>query len=532
MVCVTGTLAVISQELVWLAKPEIRADRPSADARRLDYDEVLAAVRDQDRQLDVQYLLRPDEAHFALQVQVVRADHSTQTLYVNPYTGRVQGTAGAFDFRGFTRALHGWWLVPFSGGYPWGWYLVSFLSLPMLASLVTGLVVYKRFWKAFFKPTLRWNQGARIFWGDFHRLSGVWSIWFIAVMSITGLWFLIQALLADNQVSISSRNPVAVLARTEVPLARAGERPAEASITQAIARFTEQSPGFQASFIRLPGNAYDTLMVRGRGTYPLMNESANLNPYTGNIVSSHRLADRAPLEFVTESMRPLHTGDFGGLWLKLVWFVFGLVLSVMVLSGVLIWSKRTLQATAAALKRGRVAKAAESCWRRRRLKCRFHINVLLLVVPLLFLPRYFADQALFKGVSGLGEREIGDVSVGPWRLRLAEFRAQPPRNQGASGYLKSFSAALCEACLVDVKATYLRVGKPRSLRAAGGIFFGSAHSVGVSIPVPVKTPQDELLWVTMEGWDGSVHQGSIPLERASPATTAWLRDMARSGHEP
>jgi uncharacterized iron-regulated membrane protein len=35
----------------------------------------------------------------------------------------------------------------------------------------------------------------------------------------------------------------------------------------------------------------------------------------------------------------------------MIWFVFGLVLTLMVLSGLLIWSKRTAQATAAALKR-------------------------------------------------------------------------------------------------------------------------------------------------------------------------------------
>ena len=47
------------------------------------------------------------------------------------------------------------------------------------------------------------------------------------------------------------------------------------------------------------------------------------------------IADRSGLELVTESMRPLHTGDFGGLWVKLIWFFFGLVLSMMVLSGLL-----------------------------------------------------------------------------------------------------------------------------------------------------------------------------------------------------
>ena len=54
-------------------------------------------------------------------------------------------------------------------------------------------------------------------------------------------------------------------------------------------------------------------------------------------------------------MRPLHTGDFGGMWIKLIWFFFGLVLSMMVLSGLLIWTKRTALATANALKRSEKA---------------------------------------------------------------------------------------------------------------------------------------------------------------------------------
>ncbi len=54
-------------------------------------------------------------------------------------------------------------------------------------------------------------------------------------------------------------------------------------------------------------------------------------------------------------MRPLHTGDFGGLWIKLIWAFFGLVLSMMVLSGLLIWTKRTALATLNALKRSNKA---------------------------------------------------------------------------------------------------------------------------------------------------------------------------------
>jgi hypothetical protein len=163
------------------------------------------------------------------------------------------------------------------------------------------------------------------------------------------------------------------------------------------------------------------------------------------------------------------------------------------------------------------------------LKWRFHINILLLLIPLGFMPKYFADAALFRGDNGLGEREIGDIQVGPWSLRLAELRADAPTRDGPAGYMKSFNAALCQACITQVKATYLRIGKPRSLRAAGVIFFGTPYRMGAMLPIPEKTTADAELWITMEGWDGSMHQAAVPLSEASPATLAWLN---KQGSKP
>lgn len=155
-------------------------------------------------------------------------------------------------------------------------------------------------------------------------------------------------------------------------------------------------------------------------------------------------------------------------------------------------------------------------------KWRFHINVLLLLIPLGFMPKYFAEQALFRGDKGLGERDIGQVQVGPWSLRLAEASKNAPSPFNA-GFMKSFNASLCTECVDRVKATYLRIGKPRSLRAAGVIFFGPGYRMGAFMQIPETTDPDAELWITMEGWDGAVHQASIPLAQASPATVAWLK---------
>lgn len=182
-------------------------------------------------------------------------------------------------------------------------------------------------------------------------MSGIWSIWFIAVISITGTWFLIQALLSDNQISISTEKIIPAMAREAVPLSPDGSPPPRIDLDRAVEIATQKISGLEASFVSLPGNAYSHLDVGGRGWYPLMFQTATLNPYNGEVAASRLISDRSALEFVTESMRPLHTGDFGGLWIKLIWAFFGLLLSMMVLSGLLIWTKRTALATANAFKR-------------------------------------------------------------------------------------------------------------------------------------------------------------------------------------
>ncbi|MFI7856562.1 thiamine pyrophosphate-binding protein [Pseudomonas promysalinigenes] len=155
-------------------------------------------------------------------------------------------------------------------------------------------------------------------------------------------------------------------------------------------------------------------------------------------------------------------------------------------------------------------------------KWRFHLNILLILIPLGFMPKYFADAKLLRGDAGLGANPVSGIQVGPYSLDLAELRDEAPRADGPAGHFKLFNAALCKACVNEVKAVYLRIGKPRSLRTAGTIFFGAPYRMITNLPIPPRTRTDAQIWITLEGWDGSLHQASVPLAQASPATVAWL----------
>ena len=60
IVCVTGTLAVLSQEIVWLANPPMRASQPADDAPLLSYQQVIEAINKAEPQTVVQSISRPD----------------------------------------------------------------------------------------------------------------------------------------------------------------------------------------------------------------------------------------------------------------------------------------------------------------------------------------------------------------------------------------------------------------------------------------------------------------------------------------
>ena len=110
-------------------------------------------------------------------------------------------------------------------------------------------------------------------------------------------------------------------------------------------------------------------------------------------------------------------------------------------------------------------------------KWRFHINILLLLVPLGFMPKYFADASLFRGDSGLGERDVGTVQVGPWSLQLAELRNEGPRPDGPAGYMKSFNAALSDSSIDQVKAaSFYGSGNSHCSRPCGKYTSGIVHT--------------------------------------------------------
>lgn len=345
-ICLTGTIAVLSHEITWLTNPASRALNPN-DLPVKPVSELMTIVEEAYPSAAVSGAMTL-EPYMVNVIMFSDADKPYAMAYVNQYTGEIQQINEGMTFAGFIRSLHAWLLFPWQSGYSLGYYLVCSMALFMLASLVTGLIVYKRFWRSFFAPKLRVSQGKKTLLADLHKLSGVWSIWFIAIMAVTGLWYLVQAIFWHADIDIEPHAPL--VAAEQLPFIQKGDvNPADPSVSFAQALTLAQTyfPDFQPSYVMKPEHNRDMYHLSGSGEhifYDQYSYNLSINPWTGEIARATSPETMTGIQTLMHIADPLHYGTLGGIWTKIIWFIFGVILSGMSITGFMMWGLRNVRA--------------------------------------------------------------------------------------------------------------------------------------------------------------------------------------------
>jgi len=343
VIFVTGSIATVSHEIDWLLNPAIRVTPPGAGAggARVSWGTMYERVRRTYPEAAVTGLFAPRGPRFAAEVFVQRPElEGTRRVYVNPYTGAVQGETSYFNVQRFFRSLHYGLFLEVVGIY-----VVGFFGFVLLVSLATGLVVYRQWWRGFFR--LRVTKGARVFWGDLHRLLGVWSIPFTLIIAVTGIWYFVEMALYH-----AGRHPAPPAPElSAAKLARHGTAPVPLPLDRQVAIARAAFPGLEIRSIFLPTTPAAPLYVDGQAGDLLVRDRANtvlLDPYDGEVIHIQRAAELAPLHRWSDTADPLHFGTFGGLATQLLWCVLGLALSGLLFSGALLWLRRVRRLSAVA----------------------------------------------------------------------------------------------------------------------------------------------------------------------------------------
>jgi uncharacterized iron-regulated membrane protein len=332
-VSLTGTIATVSHELEWVFMPDVRGSATQSD----DWGAMWDAAR---RSEPAGYPTRiasfdgTTTSYFAREVDMRLPDGRSIQLYVNPADARVQGRMEMVAFHDTIRALHYYLFLP--GDVPF--YAITALGFVLMLSLVTGLVTYKKFWRGFWKMP-RWSRGTRTWAGDLHRLAGLWSIWFVALMSLTSIWYLIEKASPPEESLRPEAKSYAIAAPAD------GD-----AINRYVALARAEMPGMAITAVELPAYAGDPLVVEGQWQAWLVRSRTNavyIDPVRDEVLGRRVAHQLGAVERWVHTADALHFGNFGGLASKLIWVVFGLILTGMAVTGATVFAKRTRVAVAA-----------------------------------------------------------------------------------------------------------------------------------------------------------------------------------------
>lgn len=326
VVCWSGTVAVFAQELDWLVDERLRAPQAEQVAWQA-IEENVEAAKPGWRILSIS---APTAHGFASEVWIADPDEVWHRTWVEPGTGEVLGTTSYFNVQRFFRSFHmslfiDAWPI---WGIPFGYWLVGLMALVLAASLITSLIFYKRFWRGFFK--LHTHRGAKVFWSDLHKLMGLWSLWFAVLMTVTGVWYL-----AEWKVTSQAMVPD--------PPAVAGSVTQTLPLSDLVAAAQRAYPTLEIGDVVLEQMDAGLFEVHGQdGAWLTRNRGARvwLDARDGRTIAIRRAAELRPLHRWIEMADPLHFGNFAGLWSKAVWFVFGMGLSGLCLTGAYLQVKR------------------------------------------------------------------------------------------------------------------------------------------------------------------------------------------------
>jgi len=334
IVCLSGTFATISHELDWLFNPSMRVIPADTYASK---NSIIKSIREQYPGGTIQFWNDPPEPYLC---DIIYVLDGAQRKYVfaNPHTGQIQGEA-TLTIQRFFRDLHYFLFIPFQVGH----FTVLLFAFMLLISMGTALVFYKAWYRKLFE--LKMGNGKVVFFRSLHRLVGVWSVPFILLFSLTGIWYFLER---TNTASISE------IANTKSPILRNVEKSgkeftqirSEIDYDKAVGIAKSVLPGFRIKDILPPANETGTIYMNGVTHVPLVRDRANrvyLHPVTYEVLKVQNAEQLRTVTWLNDIADPLHFGYFGGLITKLLWFAGGFGISFLVATGLWISLKREIK---------------------------------------------------------------------------------------------------------------------------------------------------------------------------------------------
>jgi uncharacterized iron-regulated membrane protein len=335
LILATGTIATIANEIDWIVHKELRVTPLET---RVAWQKMTDAIKAYSPESTILTIEQLEGDYLANRARVKNTDGSQRYIYVDQWTGQVTGATGTLTVQRFFRDLHRYMFMPNVIGLP----IVTSMAFILGISLYTGLKT-SRNWKTLM-TRIRITKGARVMVGDAHKAFGLWAVWFLVLMIITSVWYLAEFGAALGGKRFEPSRPNVSVEQLE----SYGATIKSPSTNDIISAAKEAYPELVVTTISFPARANQAITVLGDNGNPILRSRANrvfLDPQTLEPLKVQRSGNIGWIAWLNEIADPLHFGFFGGLITKLIWFIFGLALTSLSVTGVwLTWQRSKTKA--------------------------------------------------------------------------------------------------------------------------------------------------------------------------------------------
>lgn len=382
VVSLTGALLVFEGEITRALDPHLYRVAVPPGAPRLTPSQLADSIRRQlPDSLELTALELPADP--AASCMVAFRGVARRTLGVDPYTGEVLGWTKQPAFFQSVRKLHRWLLdAPASRGEESiGKRVVGISTLLLVVILVSGLVIWiPRSRKALKnRLTISWRHGRRRFWYDSHVALGFYATLLLLVMALTGLtwsfgWYRTAAYALfggsprQETVQQTARQeetrPETGQPGTERPemVRTGGVRPKTTQQKTVQSETTLSTPHETAAATGIDLRAWDRVAEELRRRYPdgrsitlshgearivtsapsrmRREDKVRFDPADGTLRQIVRYDDLPRAQRLRGWFYALHTGTWGGLLTRILYFAAALIGASLPLTGYYLWLRR------------------------------------------------------------------------------------------------------------------------------------------------------------------------------------------------
>ncbi|MDE7179840.1 MAG: PepSY domain-containing protein [Muribaculaceae bacterium] len=280
------------------------------------------------------------------------------SLFIDQYSGEITGKYERLGFFSTMFKLHRWLLDsanPHGDGVQVGKLLVGISTLVFVIALISGVIIWwPRARKSFRRNmTISFKDGWRGLWKSLHIAGGMYALIFMLAMSLTGLtwsfnWYRAAFYAvcgvehtprnACNQTAAGSEN------RDEGRSEGRGEgrRDEGRRHHSEFGRWQQVYETLRAQNHEAPQitvgeqTASVSLGTTGNGR---ASDKYEFNRRSGEVTPESKYADSLPADKLRGWIYSVHTGGWGGIVTRILWFLSALLGASLPLTGYYIWLK-------------------------------------------------------------------------------------------------------------------------------------------------------------------------------------------------